>query len=339
MFITPIITDHIEKPRVEEVRDISSFQNQTGTGMKSGSNAAMCKLIADTVVPNIYLPMGKYVGELHEKWNFPSDHLPIGMTADGMGVLSWNVLNNCYLEKWMYELDSQKLNGSLITQLDNVIDEVTGLTERDVYIVDLLLESLEGKDFVCLQECGAPFLLHLKEHLSNEWDIIFSSSPEVVDQNVILYRKLEYSFCKNISHCDEHIFPDFPSNSLMRVVFQKSDGKLIQIFNTHLPGDPLANARSEFAEFVTKHTKTTDITIATGDMNFNEWQMDKAFQTYTTGYTRLSPYPTNVSPWSFDPPLMSKAIDHFFVFGCDDIEMIDPEQLIKGTVETLSLLN
>jgi hypothetical protein len=54
-----------------------------------------------------------YVGELHEKWRFPSDHLPVGIEVNGVRILSWNVLNNAYIE-WVTEKDSQGLNGSLI---------------------------------------------------------------------------------------------------------------------------------------------------------------------------------------------------------------------------------
>ena len=37
------------------------------------------------------------VGDLHEKWQFPSDHLPVGIEVDGIKIISWNVLNNAFL--------------------------------------------------------------------------------------------------------------------------------------------------------------------------------------------------------------------------------------------------
>lgn len=42
-----------------------------------------------------------YVGKVHEKWQFPSDHLPIGATIGDFNIATWNVLNNVYLN-WVY---------------------------------------------------------------------------------------------------------------------------------------------------------------------------------------------------------------------------------------------
>src|SRR5262245_39874654 len=58
-------------------------------------------------------PKGTYVGKLQEKWQFPSDHLPIGMTMDGLNIASWNVLDASFM-RWMTEKDSQGLKHSMI---------------------------------------------------------------------------------------------------------------------------------------------------------------------------------------------------------------------------------
>src|SRR5579872_6905049 len=47
-------------------------------------------------------PKGVYVGELQELWQFPSDHLPIGMTFDDLHFVSWNVLDAEYMS-WVTE--------------------------------------------------------------------------------------------------------------------------------------------------------------------------------------------------------------------------------------------
>src|SRR5579859_7614015 len=73
-----------------------------------------------------------YVGELQESWDFPSDHLPIGVfLGDGEDetlLISWNVLNSAYL-KLIYE-NSQGLSRSALTRDDFAIKE-TGLTLRE----------------------------------------------------------------------------------------------------------------------------------------------------------------------------------------------------------------
>ena len=49
------------------------------------------------------------MGELQEKWQFPSDHLPVGMNLDGLKIASWNVLNPLYMN-WVIEKNSKDQN-------------------------------------------------------------------------------------------------------------------------------------------------------------------------------------------------------------------------------------
>ena len=37
---------------------------------------------------------GVPIGEVHEKWQFPSEHLPVGVDVDGVHIISWNVANS-----------------------------------------------------------------------------------------------------------------------------------------------------------------------------------------------------------------------------------------------------
>ena len=61
------------------------------------------------------------MGELHEKWQFPSDHLPVGIEVDGVKIISWNVLNNVYME-WVTTKDSQGLNSG-VSKIANFLPE------------------------------------------------------------------------------------------------------------------------------------------------------------------------------------------------------------------------
>ncbi|MDN3505413.1 MAG: hypothetical protein P0S95_07550 [Rhabdochlamydiaceae bacterium] len=71
-----------------------------------------------------------FVGKMGKNWQFPSDHLPIGVDIDGeFKVISWNVMNNCYMP-WVKQKDSQGLKGSMLTELDVIVNQ-EGLTKRD----------------------------------------------------------------------------------------------------------------------------------------------------------------------------------------------------------------
>ena len=53
---------------------------------------------------------------------FLADYLPIGATVsvgdNELNIMSWNVLSKDHLDPWMYELDSQGLMYSMITDID-----------------------------------------------------------------------------------------------------------------------------------------------------------------------------------------------------------------------------
>jgi|GEM_PF-2765614 len=100
------------------------------------------------------------VNELHAQWQFPSDHLPVGIEVDGVKIISWNVLNNAYME-WVTTKDSQGLNGSMISDLDKVV-RPNGLTQRDLVVIDMVASMMHSGDVVALQECGLPFLAPFK---------------------------------------------------------------------------------------------------------------------------------------------------------------------------------
>ena len=89
-------------------------------------------------------PMGTYVGELYvgelqEKWQFLSDHLPIGMTIDDLNIVSWNVLDAEYMS-WITK-NEQGLSRSMITD-EHVYIGDSKLTIRDKHVVDLILQTI-----------------------------------------------------------------------------------------------------------------------------------------------------------------------------------------------------
>jgi endonuclease/exonuclease/phosphatase family metal-dependent hydrolase len=280
-------------------------------------------------------PKGTYVGELQERWQFPSDHLPIGMTIDGLNIASWNVLDAAYMS-WVTEKDSQGLKKSMIVDEHIYIGD-SKLTVRDVHTASLVLEMISHPthphSILSLQECSQPFLKELSSRLPVYFEIISSHG------NAVLFdrRHLELIEAKEISG----IFKDAPKQTFQDIRLRgQESGQEIRFLNVHLPGDPDKPARFEFAKYISDTFDPALATIAMGDMNFNEIEMadamEKAFSTRSP-FSLSSPYCTNISPFVFN----SKAIDHFIVHSPDGstVTLSSPDEMMRGLDSIVSLLN
>ncbi len=277
--------------------------------------------------------MGTYVGELHERWQFPSDHLPIGLAVDDLNIVSWNVLDADTMH-WVID-NSQGLSGSLIQDLHVVANE-NGLTIRDQYVIGVIEKMINHpthpKHLLALQECSRPFVKELAKRLGSRWTVIAHHGEAlVVDQT-----RIEVLKASGISY----VFSQSPRRSLQEVVIRYK-GQKYRLYNAHLPGDPTMPARYEFAKLLADDFDPKVTTIAMGDMNFNECEMSEAlaeaFEPIDESFTLYTPYCTNISPGQF----FSKAIDHFIVFGRKSSEKFvvnKPEEVLIGLSEVLKLL-
>ncbi len=280
----------------------------------SSERASMRRMRYQLAAAPTLQPMGgHYVGLLHEKWRFPSDHLPIGMTFDGLRIFSWNVLDAEYID-WVFR-DSQGLNGSLITD-EHVYFENSKLTVRDRHVVDKILEQLSSgysRDVLSLQECSEAFLAELRARLPSDFELVSSYGEAIVFDK----RRLELITAKSVAG----IFADQPERTIQELALRRvDDGQTLRLINVHLPGDPDKPARVEFAQYLQRTFNADVTTIAMGDMNFNELEMkdalSKAFQ--TPPFSIYTPYCTNISPRTF----VSKAIDHFIVYDANDTDSV-----------------
>lgn len=277
-----------------------------------------------------------HVGELHEKWRFPSDHLPVGIEVNGVRIISWNVLNNAYIE-WVTDKDSQGLNGSLISEL-NVVVNKDGLTMRDVLVADMVQKMMDQGQVVALQECSQPFLKHLQERLPSEWDIAKSFNTNRIDQDVILYNKTQLTFQSNLSETSQSAYPSVPGRPLQNAYFSNKDGRDLRIINAHIPGDPTKPGREEFAQYVQRYHKEGSVTVALGDNNFERDEMIAAYR--KAGFSDFSihsPWKTNIDPETKE----SKGIDHLFVIGDENSRDLKSGEILVGgdLQETIDLLN
>ncbi len=283
-------------------------------------------------------PMGKFVGELQEKWQFPSDHLPTGMTIDGLHIASWNVLNSIYMG-WI-EKNSQGLSRSLIAQED-VYLEGSKLTFRDLHVIEciksMLAHPTHPRSVISLQECGEAFLTELQRQLPEEYGIVLSSNVPIKDQNIFIYDKRTLDYDPSRSGISKIFSKD--ERTVLNVCLTRRDtGEALRLINGHLPGEPGNAAPDEFAAYTGSFASANETVIAMGDMNFNEVEMKTAFQRNAPeGFPlqTISPYCTNIGL-----DFCSKSIDHFFIVSNKRSTLLknDAEEVMVGLRATLELL-
>jgi endonuclease/exonuclease/phosphatase family metal-dependent hydrolase len=314
----------------------SSYPNSsTAVASKPVSQRASVRRMTHqlAVAPQLK-PMGTYVGELQERWQFPSDHLPIGMTCAGHHFASWNVLDAQYMS-WVTEKNSQGLSRSMIAD-EHVYIGNSGLTVRDKHIADLILQMISHpthpRSLLTLQECSEPFIEELRSRLPAHFEIISNHGDAV-----LLDRShFEVIEAKEVAG----IFADSPSRTVQDILIHDlMNEQPLRLVNAHLPGDPTKPARFEFTQYLNDTFDPHVPTIAMGDMNFNELEMSDAMrQSFENDspFSVYSPYCTNISPGEFT----SKAIDHFIVYSPSEtpVLMNSPNQILRGLSPMVSLL-
>lgn len=281
---------------------------------------------------------GLTVGELQERWQFPSDHLPIGMTYENDHFLSWNVLDNHHM-KWITTKNTMGLSHSLIAQ-ENVYDEEGSyLTVRDKHVANLVCETLDHpthpRSVLCLQECSRFFIQLLREKLPPHFEIYS------YDGNAILIDKRKYQVIDfPAAKVEFGIFRDSPSITFQNLYLKRlEDDKMVRIINAHIPGNPKKPSRFEFAEYLKGTFDPSYTTIVMGDMNFNEIEMAEALSWVfedKSPFSLYAPYCTNISPYT----LVSKAIDQFFVYSPEEssVELNLPNEVMHGLDDSVKLL-
>jgi endonuclease/exonuclease/phosphatase family metal-dependent hydrolase len=319
-------------PSYNHIKEASSSAGISSTS--SSQRASLRRMKDQLAVQPILQPMGTYVGELQEKWQFPSDHLPIGMTFENLHFASWNVLDAEYMS-WVTEKNSQGLSRSLIVD-EHVYIGDSKLTVRDRHVVDLILETLSHpthpRSILSLQECSKPFLEELRSRLPSHFEMISNHGDAVLLDK----RSFELVEAKEVSG----IFSDTPYRTLQDIKIRRlNDGEMMRLVNVHLPGDPTKPGRFEFAEYLNLTFDPALTTLAMGDMNFDELgmsdAMSKAFQN-NSPFSLNSPYPTDISPYVFK----SKAIDHFLVYSPKGsaVTLNAPDQIMSELAPLVALL-
>lgn len=136
------------------------------------------------------------------------------------------------------------------------------------------------------------------------------------------------------------VFSETPKGGFQEILLQNNiSGEKLRLLNSHLPGDPLHPARFEFTQYLAKTFDPSEATIAMGDMNFNEFEMEQSLLLAfgeQSPFTLHSSYCTNIIPFAFT----SKVIDHFLVYlpSRIQIELNSPEEVMIGLSPMVDLL-
>lgn len=243
-----------------------------------------------------------FVGELGGQWQFPSDHLPIGMTIGGVHFACWNILNTDYLKH--IETNSQGLKNSLIMET-NCPGKDPRLTRREEIVLEqvmsLLQHPTQPRSVLSLQETGASFWEVLKERLPPNFETVTAFTNDLVHGDVFIYNS-DLLVCEGLQ---SKKYECQPKNTIMALdLKERSSGIQYRFIQSHVPGGPILSepARKELADFAMRNYDPNKVIVIMGDMNrpprdfLNVFAQKAEEYSMTQPYMNASiPYPTHIN--------------------------------------------
>lgn len=281
-------------------------------------------------------------GRLIGRYRMPSDHLPIGAMIAGIKLMSWNVLNNAYMD-WITNGKCKALKNSLITHLDVRLqiplrNEDKGLTNRDVRVAKMIVAAInKGIDIFALQECSEQFLQALAGRLPKHFKIVKKCDYPVVNQEVFVFNCQRLLPRPDLNPKQVAFYKGMPDRTIFSFTFEIADTsrKILRLFNAHVPGDQKIKGHEQFASHVAANSWPDEIVCAVGDYNYERQEVLHTFKNTQLQATCLSPWDTNIGPDS-----RVKSIDHILVQGTEPValkpdELLPKSYLLQQTIEFL----
>lgn len=286
------------------------------------------------------------VGDLGEKWQFPSDHLPIGAQVGEAHIAMWNVLDTRYL--YHIHVNHQGLKNSLITAANVPVDLFSKLTVRESLIVDMVLEMVwhpeNPRNLIALQEVGEEVLIELKRRLPKRMVCLTTFDGNLANGDLFIY---DSSVFDQVSLRSDY-YRVRPRNTMMTLtLLAKESGRLYHFVQSHIPGGPVASvpARKEFAEELLLNFDPGATTVVMGDMNRSPdffmkdlKELSEEFGMEHPPFANLwVPYPTHI-----DTHKRASWIDNFFIYTNENglpVEVVKDSNALcwhlNGVVELL----
>lgn len=334
----------------------STLSFREGYKLESAANALMGAIqfkaalpFAQQVLRNIttaWKVRRVLVGMLRKKWQYPSDHLPVGADVNGTKIVSWNVLNGePEVMKWVIEHDTQALKGSMLSALNQPVGN-SKVTQRELEVIRRVGDMTSRHHAVALQECSYDFLNNLQKTLSADWQLVRCTDKPMLDQNAVVFDAKALTYKPEGSEVTFSAFPlSNKTKPLQNLLFEKNDGTPLRLINTHIPGDPKSPGRHEMAQYLYQNLKDGQPTALVGDHNFEKNQIADAF--YRAGlsdFTLWAPWRTNIDPVTHQTPggpsKTSKAIDFVITWNTPSqplsAEHIDPSGSLQSHIDLLA---
>ncbi|MGA8164478.1 MAG: hypothetical protein WB791_05565 [Waddliaceae bacterium] len=286
------------------------------------------------------------VGELAERWEFPSDHLPIGVTVGNHHFAEWNVLDTKYIN--YIEGNSQGLHESLIITANVPVAEGSPLTVRESMIIDQVIEMIEHpthpRSLIALQETGSVFFEEFQKKLPDHMACVTVSSSDLSNGDIFIYDTNIFEW--NALHAGHYQGPS--KNTYMTLTLrEKKTDRMYHFVQSHLSGNPkfAESGRKEFAEKIIKNFDPASITVIMGDMNHSP---DLILTDFQQAAKRIGldqqpfinlwiPYPTHIDTYK-----RASWIDNFFLYNPYDDVLVsvsrDGESLTRSVGKALDLL-
>lgn len=287
-----------------------------------------------------------FVGELGKDWQFPSDHLPIGLTLGSFHIAFWNTLNKDYLGH--IASNTQGLRDSSILK-DNIQVEINNpLTKRELTVANIIMEMIKHpthpRSLVVLQETNPDLQDYLSKHIPSGWEIAFPLD-QPISQDLFLYDTAVFNFIS----IDSVLYSDTAPKSIFTVTLEeKASGQIFRFLQSHVPGGPVKakEGGEKFSREALRQFDPNLTIVLMGDMN----QSPNVIQDILTNASIANGLPS--SPYTYLPidypshmntHMQASWIDHFFVYSPDselDIKGSDnPEDVANGLVPIVNLLN
>ncbi|NGX43085.1 MAG: hypothetical protein K940chlam7_01376 [Chlamydiae bacterium] len=208
------------------------------------------------------------VGELGEKWVFPSDHLPVGATIGNIHLAAWNTLNTRYIYHIL--TNQQGLRESLIVSTNIPTEENKTLTVRENLIVDQILEMIDHpkhpRSLIAIQETGLDLFEELKKRLPKHMITVTAYPGGLGCGDIFIYDSTIFEWVSLRSG----LYQARPCNAYMTLtLLEKQTSILYHFVQSHVPAalGISGPARRELAGEIIGNFDASAITVVMGDMN------------------------------------------------------------------------
>jgi len=256
----------------------------------------------------------RYVGELGDKWLFPSDHLPVGASVGPLSVTSWNILNTKFLHH-IASNDQGLLNSSIIGY-DIPFGDESSLTFREnnvvMNIISMVVDDIHfPRNVVAIQECNNSVLDALRKRFPDNIDISTPFDGGLRDDNgeAIIYNSSLFEYIGS----NTYVYQAKRGNSIFDVTLrERKSGDIYRIINSHVPGGPYSiKALDEFGDYLISNYDDKHVMIVMGDLNASYSAIAKVLS--VKGIDQQYRYVESGYPSHIDTRRNAVTFDHIFV--------------------------